>query len=99
MKSTTPPGFARYEPDRAADQGHLIRDKERASGVLEPGKEYKVTGGDLGRFSAFLVLEGIPGSWDSALFDSDLGSLPLKPTYFLTQKPKTSCPPASKSKS
>lgn len=52
-------------------------ERKRASESLEVGKSYKVTGGTEHSCVTYIELEGIPGDWNTALFDCDRETLPF----------------------
>lgn len=55
----------------------------RAKEILTIGQKYKVVGGEMGRYSTSIKLEGIEGSFNSVLFNIK-GELPFRfeETYY-----------------
>jgi hypothetical protein len=56
-------------------EGGYDGEKEHAKKAFQIGKEYKVVGGVIGSFSTHLVIEDVPGTWNSCLFDCDIFEL------------------------
>ncbi len=73
--------------------GYSYQNKE-ANQLLTVGEKYKIIGGELGRSSTSLVFEGIPGFWNSVMFDFDQETAPLEPTYLGVRLPVTKSYPA-----
>lgn len=84
------------EPGHAIFHGNggYDSDMERAAGVFTVGKTYKVIGGSMSQSSSRLVLEGVEGEWNSALFHVDIFACPAieNPYAFLTEEPLPSDP-------
>ncbi len=55
--------------------------REHAKKVFEVGKQYLVIGGLIERTYTSLRIEGIPGDWNSVLFDFDYEEAPLTSSY------------------
>lgn len=51
--------------------GGYPSEQQRAAGWFVAGETYKVTGGRVGRFRTTLTFDGVPGEWNSVLFDYD----------------------------
>lgn len=63
-------------------EGGYPHDREASSKVFEVGKEYLVTGGSMGRESTRYEIEGVDGSWNSALFSGDPFQAPVRYDYY-----------------
>ena len=51
-------------------EGGEEEEREHASTVFTKGKEYNVVGGVIHGWSTEFVIEGIPGNWNSGLFNA-----------------------------
>lgn len=60
--------------------GYSYQNKE-AHWLLDVGGKYRIIGGEIGRCSTSLILEGHAGFWNSVMFDFDHDSAPLEKTY------------------
>ena len=60
--------------------GYAYQNTE-ANELLTVGAKYKIIGGEIGRSSTSLVLEGQTGFWNSVMFDFDHDSAPLEKVY------------------
>jgi hypothetical protein len=59
--------------------------REQANKVFEVGKQYLVIGGLMDRAYTSLRIEGIPGDWNSVLFDFDYNEAPLSSSYYIRE--------------
>ena len=59
------------------DRGGYPCERKKASEILEVGRSYKVTGGVEHSCVTYINLEGVEGSWNTALFDCDRETLPF----------------------
>lgn len=76
IPSDVPAGHARFH-----GLGGWPGEASMAAAVLEHGKIYRVTGGSIGQSTTALELEGVPGNFNSAMFDLDPGTCPLRHPY------------------
>lgn len=76
LAASVEPGHARFHGG-----GGYPAQREAAAGTLELGKVYRVVGGVMCGWNTDLELEGVPGTWNSALFDVDIKSCPLDRNY------------------
>jgi len=58
-------------------------DMERKAALekFEIGQDYKIIGGREGQSSTYLTFEGIPGNWNSAMFEYDRETAPISRFY------------------
>lgn len=71
-----------YNLTRFLGEGGYDAEREQALEVFTVGKKYRVIGGSMGQLSTRIELEGVPGCWNSVLFDIDIHKCPaVKDSY------------------
>lgn len=61
---STAPIFAKF-----LNQNGYEHERAKAADVFDPEKSYEIVGGSLGGSCSYYVFKGVPGTWNTVMFD------------------------------